>query len=138
MELAPPPAPITHVALTVSDLDRSIEWYTKLFGDPPAYQQEFLTGTPDAYRAAIWRVPNLGLHHFEDRAEGAFDARRPGLDHVAFACADLDAVQTWLAHVEALGFDHGDILEESYGIGLAVFDPDGIALEFFASTRAPG
>ncbi len=134
MTLAPPA--ITHIALTVSDLDRSVAWYTALFGEAPIFVGDFLSGTPHEYRAAVWRTPSLGLHCFADAdVPGAFDARRPGLDHVAFHVDDADAIDEWVAHLDALDVAHGEVLTEAYGIGLAFTDPDGIALELFAPVR---
>jgi glyoxylase I family protein len=130
---APFPAPIVHVALTVSDLDRSVEWYTALFGEPPAHRGELLRDTPHHYALAVWRVPNLGLHHHLGRSEDlSFSERRPGLDHLAFDCDSVDELRSWADHLDRLGIERGDILEEPYGYGLAFRDPDNIALEFFA------
>jgi glyoxylase I family protein len=128
---APASTPIIHVALTVSDLEASIAWYAELFGTPPAFTGSLLEGTPHHYTLAVWTVPNLGLHHFEQQVEGAFSERRPGLDHVAFGCADVDQLEAWAAHLDAIGVAHGAILTEPYGSGLSFRDPDGIALEFF-------
>jgi catechol 2,3-dioxygenase-like lactoylglutathione lyase family enzyme len=131
----PPPvpdAPIVHVALTVSDLERSIAWYTRLFGVAPAHVGAFLPDSPHAYRAAIWATPNLGLHCFDDAQTQRFDPRRPGLDHLALHCADRDELLHWQERIDTLGYTRGDILDEPYGSGLAVFDPDGIAIELFA------
>jgi hypothetical protein len=38
----------------------------------------------------------------------------------------------WQERIDTLGYSRGDILDEPYGSGLAVFDPDGIAIELFA------
>lgn len=131
MTMPPFPVTIAHVALTVSDLERSIEWYTALFATPPAHVGEMLRGTSHHYSLAVWREPNLGLHHFADAVAARFDERRPGLDHLAFACANTDELHAWTAHLDRLGIERGDILVEPYGSGLAFRDPDNIALEFF-------
>lgn len=126
---------IAHVALTVSDLDVSIDWYTALWSTPPAFVGTMLDGTPHAYALAVWAAPNLGLHHFADPTPGAFSERRPGLDHLAFACRDLRELERWATHLDRLGVQHGDVLDEPYGAGLAFRDPDDIALEFFVAHR---
>jgi catechol 2,3-dioxygenase-like lactoylglutathione lyase family enzyme len=133
MTLATPP--IAHVALTVSDLDRSIAFYSALFDTPPAFRGAMLDGTPHRYEMAVWRTPNLGLHHFETRPEGSFNERRPGLDHLAFACESFDELKLWSDRLDAIGAARSEILSEPYGAGLAFRDPDNIALEFFVSAR---
>ena len=78
---------LAHVAVTVTDLDRSVPWYTALFGTDPVLDED--TGP---FRHVVWAVGNgnlVGLHQFPDLADGEpFEERRPGLDHVAFACAN--------------------------------------------------
>lgn len=130
-----PEAPITHVALTVSDLERSVEWYAALFGVAPMHVGAFLAGSAHAYRAAIWLMPNLGLHCFDDGPADRFDPRRPGLDHLALHCADRDELVRWRDRIDTLGYSRGEILDEPYGSGLVVFDPDGIAIELFVAPR---
>jgi glyoxylase I family protein len=120
---------ITHVALTVSDLGRSVPWYQRLFDAAPVLDED--TGP---FRHVVWSIGStlVGLHQFPDPADGAFDERRPGLDHLAFQCASRSELESWQARLDELGLAHGGIVDANYGSGLSFRDPDGIALEFFA------
>jgi glyoxylase I family protein len=129
--MAPHP-PLTHIAITVADLDRSVAFYTDLFGAPPA-----IVTRADTFRWAAW--PTFGLHQHDAALDDVgFDERRVGLDHVAFPCADRAELEAWAAKLDGLGVPRGEILDEFYGSGLAFRDPDGIALEFFAPPPRAG
>jgi catechol 2,3-dioxygenase-like lactoylglutathione lyase family enzyme len=120
---------ITHVAVTVSDLEASEAWYTKVLGVEPVLDED--TGP---FRHIVYSVGStlLGLHGFPDlNSKDPFDERRPGLDHISFGCADRDELVQWAAHLDQLGIVHGDIIDASYGTGLSFRDPDNIALELF-------
>ena len=121
---------ITHVALTVSDLEASAAWYTKVFGCEPVLDED--TGP---FRHIVYSLGGtlLGLHGFPDLATTApFDERRPGLDHIAFGCANRDELAAWQTRLDELGIAHGGIVDAGYGSGLSFRDPDNIALELFA------
>lgn len=122
---------IAHVALTVSDLGRSVPWYQKLFGTEPVLDEE--TGS---FRHVVWLVGGqtlVGLHQFPDPTDNlAFNERRVGLDHLAFQCSDRGELQQWADRLDALDIAHGGIVDAGYGSGLSFRDPDQIALEFFA------
>ncbi len=120
---------IAHVALTVSDLDRSVPWYQQLFDADPVLDED--TGP---FRHVVWMVgPTLvGLHQFPDGKADTFDERSIGLDHVAFGCSDRAELATWEARLGELGIANGGIVDANYGSGLSFRDPDNIALEFFA------
>ena len=122
---------ITHVALTVSDLDVSVPWYQRLFDATPVLDED--TGT---FRHVVWLVGAttlVGLHQFPELDDtSAFNERRLGLDHLAFQCASRTELAGWQAHLESLGIAHGGIVDAGYGSGLSFRDPDNIALEFFA------
>src|SRR3954470_16851745 len=73
---------ITHVALTVTDLSRSVPWYEALFDAKPVLDED--TGP---FRHVVWLVGGqtlVGLHQFPDLASGEpFNERSVGLDHLA-------------------------------------------------------
>jgi len=67
---------ITHVALTVSDLTRSVPWYEALFGSKPVLDED--TGP---FRHVVWLVGGtlVGLHQFPDLASAEpFDSAVSG------------------------------------------------------------
>ena len=122
---------IGHVALTVRSLAVSRPWYRRLIGADPVLDEP----TDGGFRHTVFMVGStlLGLHeHPATEVADSFTELRPGLDHVAFACADRDALTTWQRRLDDLGIAHGEILDAPYGSGLGFRDPDGIALEFFA------
>ena len=122
---------LAHVAVTVTDLDRSIPWYEALFGSRPALDED--TGP---FRHVVWALGSgnlFGLHQFPQLADTQpFEERRPGLDHVSFACAARGDLEVWAARLDELGISHGGVIDAGYGSGVSFRDPDNIALEFFA------
>lgn len=125
--------PIAHVAITVTDLDRSTRWYTTLLGTDPVLDEDETTG---GFHHTVFRLGGgqlLGLHvHPGGGTGGPFDEHRTGLDHVAFACTDRSELESWCTRLDELGIQHGGIVDAHYGSGLSFRDPDNIALEFFA------
>jgi glyoxylase I family protein len=120
---------ITHVALTVSDLTRSVPWYERLFDAKAVLDED--TGP---FRHVVWAIGStlVGLHQFPDGRSEGFDERRVGLDHLAFACSDRSELEQWTQRLDELGITHGGIVDAGYGSGVSFRDPDNIALEFFA------
>jgi glyoxylase I family protein len=123
----------THAAVTVSDLERSTQWYTTLLGSSPVLDEDETTGGFHHTVFAIGGGQLLGLHtHPDQSAQGGFDEHRPGLDHLSFGCADREELVRWRDRLDELGIAHGDIVDATYGSGVSFRDPDDIALEFFA------
>jgi len=121
---------IAHVAVTVTDLDASEAWYTKVLGIAPVLDED--TGP---FRHIVYALGGtlLGLHGFHEQgATGRFDERTTGLDHIAFGCAHRDELVEWAERLDELGIAHGEIVDAGYGSGLSFRDPDNIALELFA------
>jgi catechol-2,3-dioxygenase len=121
---------VTHIAVTVSDLDRSRPWYHALFGSDPVLDED--TGP---FHHVVWLLGGtlfaINLHR-EPTGSGPFDELKPGLDHVAFGVANRAELEEWVERLNALGVAHGGIVDAPYGSALSFRDPDNIALEFFA------
>jgi len=123
---------LAHVAVTVSDLVASTQWYTRLFGSGPVLDEDEESG---AFHHAVFALADgmlFGLHtHEGSTAPGQFDEHRVGLDHVAFSCTQ-EQLSTWSTKLDELGIAHDGIKHAHYGSGVSFRDPDNIALEFFA------
>jgi glyoxylase I family protein len=124
--------PLAHVALTVRDLSVSVPWYQALFGSEPVLDEDT---DPDMHHTVYLTGGNtlIGLHqHGTPAPDEKFSEYRVGLDHVGFGCASRAELEEWASRLEALGVQHGGIVDAHYGSGVSFRDPDGIALEFFA------
>ncbi|AGC61035.1 glyoxalase [Mycobacterium liflandii 128FXT] len=117
---------ISHVALTVTDLDRSAAWYAQVLG-----WTEINRGR-DATDVAVGLLPG-GLpivlrRHDITRAE-SFEESRPGLDHLSFQVASTDDLSQLTKTLTDVGATFTPAQEFEYGWILPFRDPDNIALE---------
>jgi hypothetical protein len=54
----------------------------------------------------------FAIHENQHKFEGdVFDEFRIGLDHIAFGCVSREELESWLARLDALGIEHGEILD---------------------------
>ncbi|MEV6521613.1 VOC family protein [Longispora sp. NPDC051575] len=127
-----------HVGLNVTDLDRSLDFYRQVFA------LDVLGTSPDPDRRyAFLGVDGTLLITLWQQSTGEFDARRPGLHHLAFQVPDIAAVRRAEATLRALGaaISHDGIVPHGEGAGSGgVFfaDPDGTRLEIYAPSGAEG
>jgi catechol 2,3-dioxygenase-like lactoylglutathione lyase family enzyme len=132
---APAVIGISHVGLTVRDIDASEAWYTQVLGLVRAFVEPHPTG--DGYAVVMTR-PGTGLfvgldHHAQAEGE-PFSALCTGLDHVALQVASRGDLDEWVNHLDALGIEHEELFETTQGPTHAlvlVRDPDGIPIELF-------
>lgn len=127
------PAPtVHHVSLSVTDPERSAQWYQALLGEASVITRE-----GPGWRRLRLQWPDglvIGLtHHETTDAAAAFDHTRVGLDHLGLACPDEETVRAWATRLDSLGFTRGPVEDVPYGWAVTARDPDGIAVEFFAS-----
>jgi glyoxylase I family protein len=125
---------MTHVAVTVTDLQVSVPWYKALLGSDPVLDED--TGP---FHHTVFALGGMlfGLHqHPGAGAVGRFDERNAGLDHIAFGVADRAELESWADRLDEMGVAHSGIVDAHYGSGLSFRDPDNIALELFAPPAA--
>jgi catechol-2,3-dioxygenase len=131
--MAPAVTGYHHLGLTVCDVDRSEQWYGRVFGFQRAFVEPHHEGT--GY-AVVMNVPGtslfLGLDKHDAHEGEQFAEHRTGLDHLAICVATREALDTWVGHLDALGVEHSgitDISEPFPAATLCFRDPDNIALE---------
>ena len=127
---------VSHVALTVRDMEKSAEWYQRVFGwielgrlvDGEALPPRILLLDASSGFA-------LGLAQPDDGSRDDFDYRRTGLDHLAFGLADEDELASWGAHLDEIGVARSPVRELALGKFITFEDPDGIQLELWVTRR---
>ncbi len=123
---------IHHVTLTVTDVARSVAWYTALLGDATTIPLD----APGWRRTALAWPDGLMLvltAHDATAATDRFDHARVGLDHLGIGCATEQDLRGWAEHMTAAGIDHGPVEDAPYAWVVTAHDPDGIAVEFFCA-----
>lgn len=114
VEAGPEASSITHpfAGVPVSDLDASIDWYTRLFGRPPDRR---------AGHAMLWEMDEHAWLFIEPNATQARAAS-------TLAVTGLDAL---LERVSGAGIEHEPIETYSNGVRqVKLPDPDGNAIAF--------
>ena len=122
---------IHHVKLPVTDLERSTRWYGEVLGAHRLTELDHRRPDGTLF-AVILDVPGLGTR-LELRLDPATAAALNGYDFLTLAVADRAAVDTWIAHLDALGVHHSPPVVALVGWLLVVPDPDGLRLRLYTT-----
>ena len=136
-----PTGEIHHLRLTVTDLERSRQFYTSLLGfeiaadspppgDPSAAEVfKILFGGVVLIRGSVL----MGLRPVAPAGD-RFDPDRVGLDHLSFSVPRREDLDQAVRLLDERGVPHGEITSlPSFGIDVLSFeDPDGMQLELTA------
>ncbi|HVV09679.1 VOC family protein [Amycolatopsis sp.] len=127
---------VHHLALTVTDVDRSVPWYERVLElkevarreDPESgIRKVFMRAQADSFSVILVQHP--------DTERGGFDERRTGLDHVAFKVETYFELKEWEQRLADYGVTYSPAKASRTlpGSAVVVFrDPDGIQLEVWA------
>ncbi|TCC48546.1 VOC family protein [Kribbella pittospori] len=124
---------VSHLSLTVSDPERSAEFYNRVLGTETVFKTKV-----DTCQLLIVARPGvmIALRDHPEPASQTFDPARIGLDHVAFAIPSRADLEAWHTGLEADGVSCSAIEASPFGLHLNLKDPDGIAIELFVSEPA--
>jgi glyoxylase I family protein len=127
---------IHHLTLTVSNLERSREFYTGLLGFQVAVELPAINRLILA-KDQLLLVIGLPFDPALASPSDNFNENRIGLDHISFGLADRVALDEAAAFLDAQGVTRGEIrdLQPLAGLPITVMsfrDPDNIQLELTA------
>jgi glyoxylase I family protein len=118
---------IDHLVLVVSDIGRTRQFYSKIFGEP-TYQNE---------RSVVYNIgPTrlfLVLAYGELPAGDVFSPNRIGLEHFAIGIGSVEELREVGQVLDAGGIVHSGIHIDSHSKREKIWlnDPDKIRIEFF-------
>jgi glyoxylase I family protein len=140
-----PAGEIHHLRLTVTDVERSREFYTGLLGfdvaveSPPPDDPSAAEAFKVLFGGVVMVRGNLlmGLRPMAPHGD-RFDPDRVGLDHLSFGVGSRGDLEQAVRLFDERGVRHGEITSlRSFGIDVLSFeDPDGVQLELTAPAAA--
>lgn len=125
---------VSHLDLSVSDVESSATWYCDVLGLRRLARAEFENRTMIVLRHDESGLI-VGLNQHSAQAAERFDERSPGLDHVGFAVTERSDLDDWERRFAELGVVHSPVEDSGSGSGTALVfrDPDNIQLELWWS-----
>ena len=126
-----------HLAVTVSDVEASAEWYERVLGlqrlpapFPHHGDESPGFGVLLVEPEAGWAI---GVHHHERHRSEIADETRTGMDHVGLSVPDRRDLDEWAARLDAFGVTHAGVTDMADPVpysALVFRDPDNTQLEF--------
>jgi len=123
---------VHHITLTVRDVKRSTEFYTRYLG----FQFVMEFGPRDILsNGSLILALTPPADPSQAIQDDSFNENRIGLDHVSLSVGSLAELEAAAAFLDEHGIAHGDINDLGEGFGIYVMsvrDPDNIQLELTA------
>ncbi|WP_111718955.1 VOC family protein [Homoserinimonas sp. OAct 916] len=123
---------ISHIDLSVSDVEKSASWYCEVLGLRRVRRSDM----DNRIMIVLVHDPTgliMGLLQHNEPAADRFDERRPGLDHLGFGVTERADLDDWQARFQMLGVEHSPVTDSPSGSGTALVfrDPDNVQLELW-------
>jgi glyoxylase I family protein len=119
-----------HAGLTVTDAERSAQWYSDLLG-----LTVLMSIDEDDVRLRVLMHPEsgwiLGVREYPKEPKDRFNELRTGLDHFAFTVETREELDAWEQELEKRGIPYSPIKETPIGTVITFRDPDNIQLELW-------
>ena len=122
-----PGTSVGHIHLKVSDLDRSIAFYTDVMG----FDLKLRYGDQAAFLSAGGYHHHIGLNTWESLGGSPAPGGHPGLYHVAFLYPTRTALANALRQVVSSGVKLDGAADHGVSEALYFRDPDGNGIEIY-------
>lgn len=125
-------AVVSHIDLSVSDVEKSAAWYCDVLGLNRLRRSDL-----DNRIMIVLRHDDtgliIGLNQHQVQGADRFDEHSPGLDHIGFSVPERADLDVWQQRLADLGVKHSPVQDSASGSGTALVfrDPDNIQLEFW-------
>ena len=117
---------IDHVTLTVSDINRTKDFYEQLF------QTKFTKHKENSFNLLPVGIPVWFVQWEKQHARDRFDETRIGLDHIAFHLEALKDLEKFVKRLKEMGAKTAGLQRFAGKYPYVAFrDPDNIQTEFF-------
>jgi glyoxylase I family protein len=119
---------VNHIGLSVTDADKSAEWYGEVLG----FQRLMDFDSEGCHSVILMHPPTsfvVGLRQWQRGSGDAFDEFRTGMDHLSFTVTDRAELEDWERRLTELGVTHSPINDTQFGPLLPFRDLDNIQLE---------
>lgn len=120
---------VHHVSFAVSDLDASIDWFSRCLGAQRVARLGHHDGDGKVF-AVVMTLPGHGPT-IQLRLDPAAARGTAGFDPVTFAVRDRADLDRWAGHLDAQNVPHSRVLTKRIGEAVEFQSPDGVVLRFY-------
>jgi catechol 2,3-dioxygenase-like lactoylglutathione lyase family enzyme len=124
---------IHHVKYPVTDIERSRDWYERVFGLETSVEFREDGKLMGVFLGDVGGPSPISLRQAPEHAAGL-----SGFDVIAWLVEDKAAVERWAAWLDELGIDHSPIIEGGIGWIINFEDPDGTQIRLYTRQRNDG